>query len=176
LTHGKYDFDGEDTGAYVSVQGNTDDEEAFVWGSAAISKGDVKALKVGGKKIIGTDAGRIMVAPRYNFETSSAKVVLGFEKDDTNAYLTVSEDDKDLLVEQTIDDANSATLKLGTSGFIAATLTNESDLGSTKLTLTTDEIDVEIKSDGWVAGMSCDKNLVNASPEIRFGKSHTFSI
>lgn len=177
LTQGKYDFEGgSDTGAYVTLQGSDADEETFLWGSAAFSTGSVQKLKVGAKKIIDTDGGKFMVAPRHNFETSDTKVVLGFEKDDTSAYLTLSEDDKDVLVQQKIDDSYSASVKAGASGFIAATLTNESDLGSTKVTLTPDEVDVEIKNDGWVAGITCDKNLADAEPTVRFSKSLSFGM
>lgn len=174
LTQGKYDFDGEDSGAYVTVQGNDDDEETYLWGSAIVSTGNVKGLKVGMKKIIAKDGGKFMVAPRYNFDDSSAQIVLGFEKDDTNAYLTLSEDDQDVKIEQTIDETYSATLKVGKSGFIAATVTNESNLGSTTVTLTPDELDVEVNNDGWVAGVTCDKDLGAAEPIVRFSKTLTF--
>lgn len=177
LTQGKYDFSGGDSGAYVTLQANDDDEETFVWSSAAISQGDgVRSLKAGAKKIIATDAGKILVAPRHNFETSSTKVVLGFEKDDTSAYLTVSGDEKDLLVHQKIDDSTSASIKAGAGGLIAASVTKEGDMGSTKVTLTPDELDVEISNDGWVAGISCDKNLASAEPTVRFSKSLTFGV
>ena len=176
MTQGKYDFNGEDTGVYVTVQGDDENEETFVWGSGAVSTGSVQKLKIGGKKIIATDGGKFMIAPRYNFEKSVGKVVLGFEKDGTDAYLTISEDDKDLLVEQKIDESNSAALKAGTSGFIAATLTNESELGSTTVTLTPDEVDIEVKNDGWVVGITSDKNLANAEPTVRFSKSFDFQM
>jgi len=65
-------------------------------------------------------------------------------------------------------------LKAGASGFISATLTNESDLGSTTVTLTQDEVDVEIKNDGWVAGITSDKDLSVAKPTVRFSKSLSF--
>ena len=176
LSQGMYDFNGGDTGAYVTVEGTDDDEETFFWGSAAISKGDVSPLKAGAKKVFPGDEGKFMVAPRYDFETSTAKVVLGFENDDTSAYLTVSEDDKDLLIEQKIDDSNSAKVKAGLSGLISASLTNEGDLGSTTVTLTGDEVDVEVKSDGWVAGITCDKKIVGAEPTVRFSKSLSFGL
>jgi len=176
LSQGMYDFNGQGSGAYVSVEGIDEDEETYLWGSAAISNGDVQPLKAGAKKIIESDGGKFMVAPRYDFETSATKIVLGFEKDDTSAYLTVTADDKDLLVEQKISDSNSGTFKAGTSGFIAATLTNESEMGSTKVTLTSDEVDVEIKSDGWVAGITSDRNLGDAKPTVRFSKSLTFGM
>jgi len=174
VSQGKYDFDGADSGAYVTVQANDEDEETYVWGSGSVSNGDVQSLKAGAKKIITLDEGKFMVAPRHNFKTSATEVVLGFEKEDTSAYFTVSEDDKVLLVEQKIDDSNSAKLKAGASGFISATLTNESDLGSTTVTLTQDEVDVEIKNDGWVAGITSDKDLSVAKPTVRFSKSLSF--
>ena len=173
-TEGKYDFDGEDSGAYLTVQGNDDDEETFLWGSATVSTGNVKGLKAGMKKIINKDAGKFMVAPRYNFDDASAQIVLGYEKDDTDAYLTLSGDDQDVKIVQTLDDANSASLKIGSSGFISATVTNESDMGTTTVTLTPDELDVEVNNDGWVAGVTCDKDLGSAAPTVRFSKSLTF--
>jgi len=176
LSQGKYPYAGG-TGAYVSLEAEDDDKETFLWSSGIVSKGDgVQSLKVGAKKIFNTDAGKIMIAPRHNFETEATKVVLGVEKDNTDAYLTLSGDKKDLLVKQRIDDSNSASLKVGCGGFISASVTRESDLGSTKLTLTPDELDVEISNDGWVAGVSCDKNLAAAEPTVRFSKSLTFGI
>uniref|UniRef100_A0A7S0Y752 Uncharacterized protein n=1 Tax=Pseudo-nitzschia delicatissima TaxID=44447 RepID=A0A7S0Y752_9STRA len=177
FTQGKYNFAGDDSGAYVTLEANDDAKETFLWSSATISKGDgIRSLKAGAKKIVDTDAGKFMIAPRHNFETSSTEVVLGYEKDDTDVYLTINDDAKDILVKQTIDDTYSATLKAGPSGFLAASVTSETDLGSTKLTLTPDDIDVEIKNDGWVAGISCDKNLASAEPTVRFSKSLTFGI
>jgi len=176
LSQGLYDFGEEDSGAYVTVQGTDEDEETFVWGAGTVSKGDVSALKIGAKKLIKLtdDGGKFMVAPRYSFSTRTAKVVLGFEKDDTSAYLTVSEDDKNLLLAQKLDDNNSATFKVGTAGFISASVTNESDLGSTTATLTPDEVDVEMKNDGWVAGIRSSKSLADAEPTVRFSKTISF--
>ena len=37
LSHGLYDFDGEDSGAYVTVEGTNDDADAFVWASGSMS-------------------------------------------------------------------------------------------------------------------------------------------
>eukprot|EP00536_Pseudo-nitzschia_multiseries_P009946 jgi/Psemu1/242580/estExt_Genewise1.C_2900032 len=173
LSQGKYDYGGKSSGAYITVEG-TDDDETYVWGSGVVSDGDVHALKVGGKKIIETDAGKIMVAPRYSFENSDTEVVLGYEKDDTKAYLTLAEDQASLLVKQKLNDANSATIKADKdSGFVAATLTNESDLGSTKFTLTPEDIDVQINNDGWVAGITTSRKL-DSEPQVRFSKSLTF--
>lgn len=177
VSHMKYDYDGESDGVYVTVQGNDEAEETFAWGSGIVDKAGATPLKAGVKKVMDTDAGKIMVAPRYNFGTSTSAVVVGYENDDTRAYLTVEEGgEKNLLVEQKIDDDNSATIKAGLSGLIAATLTNESDLGSTTVTLTSDELDVEINKDGWVAGITTSKNLADAEPTVRFSKSLTFGV
>lgn len=176
LTQGKYPYTGG-TGAYVTVEAEDDDKETFLWSSGVISKGEgIRSLKVGAKKVFETDAGKIMIQPRRNFDEDSTEVVLGFEKDDTDAYLTISGDAKDLLVKQKLDDSNSASLKIGCEGFISASITRESDLGSTKLTLTPDELDVEISKDGWVAGVSCDKNLAVAEPKVRFSKGVSFQM
>ncbi|VEU33988.1 unnamed protein product [Pseudo-nitzschia multistriata] len=172
---GKYDYDGDSAGTYITVEGSDADEETFVWGSGVVGGKNVKALKVGAKKIINTDGGKFMVAPRHSFETSETHVCLGFTKDDTKAYLTLSEDEKSFLVQQQLDDDNSASVKAGCSGFVAATMTNESDLGSTTVTVTPDDIDVEIKSDGWVAGIKSALSL-DAEPTVRFSKSLTFGV
>uniref|UniRef100_A0A7S4ABW9 Uncharacterized protein n=1 Tax=Pseudo-nitzschia australis TaxID=44445 RepID=A0A7S4ABW9_9STRA len=174
VSQGKY-FEGEDLGVYVTVDGNDEDEETFVWASGFVKKGDAQVLKVGAKRVIETDAGKFMVAPRYAFDTSTPTVCLGFKKDDTKAYLTLAEAEKTLLVKQQINEDNSASIKGGCSGFIAATLTNESDLGSTTVTLTEDDIDVEIQKDGWVAGIKSSKSL-DSEPAIRFSKSLTFGV
>jgi hypothetical protein len=177
LSQGMYDFDGADSGVYVALEANDDDEKTFLWASAAVSAGDgVQGLRAGAKKVVDTDAGKFMVSPRYDFEDSSTAIVLGYEKDDTNAYVTSSEGKTDLLVKQKIDDTYSTSLKVGNAGFITGTLTKQGDSGSTKVTVTSDELDLEIESDGWVAGVSCDKNLANAKPSVRFSKSLSFGM
>lgn len=177
FSQGKYDYDGGDSGAYVTVEAKSDSEETFLWSSAAISPGDgIRGLKVGAKKIVPTDGGKFMFAPRRNFETGTTKVVLGYEKDDTNVFLTFSGDSKDVLVKQTIDDTYSAKLKVGDSGFISASVTSDTDLGATTLTVTPDDLDIEIAKDGWEAGISCDKNLASAEPTVRFRKRLEFDI
>ena len=61
LSQGEYSFGkGEDTGAYVTIQGNSDDQETFVWGSGAVSKSKGEPLKVGAKKIFPTNSGKFM--------------------------------------------------------------------------------------------------------------------
>jgi len=61
LSQGEYSFGkGEDTGAYVTIQGNSDDQETFVWGSGAVSKSRGEPLKVGAKKIFPTNSGKFM--------------------------------------------------------------------------------------------------------------------
>ncbi len=177
VSQGKYDYDGGDTGAYVTVEANDDSEETFLWSSAAISTGNgIRGLKMGFKKIVASGGGKFMFAPRKNFETGSTKVVLGYEKDDTDVYLTIAGDSKDVLVKQTFDDIYSAKLKVGDSGFISASVTSETDLGSTTVTVTPDDLDVSLAKDGWEAGISCDKNLASAEPTVRFRKRLDFEI
>jgi len=174
LSQGRYDFDGEDSGAYLAVEGSDEAEETYVWGSGHAAKSGFRALKVGAKRIIDTDGGKFMVAPRYNFKTSTPKVCVGFEKDDTSAYLTLSEDEQNLLVEQKLDGDNSAKVKAGTEGFISASVTNESDIGSTTVTVTQDEVDIEVKKDGWVTGIACARSLEDVEPTVRFSKTLSF--
>jgi len=177
-SHQAYEFDDdEDAGAYVTVNGADEAKETFVWGSGAASKAGVKPLRVGAKKIFDSEAAKFMISPRYDAETGVAEVVLGVEKDDTKAYLTVSEEEQDLLVEHQINDDNSATLKAGATGFISASLTNDSDIGTTVVTVTPGDIDVEVSKDGWTMGVNCDgnvKNLASAEPNIRFSKKVDF--
>ena len=54
--------------------------------------------------------------------------------------------EKNLFVEHKINDSNSASYKAGTDGFISASVTNDSDLGTTKLTYTGTSVDVEIEN------------------------------
>jgi len=173
-SHQEYDFDDEeDAGAYVTVNGADEAKETFVWGSGAASKAGVKPLRVGAKKIFDSEAAKFMISPRYDAETGVAEVVLGVEKDDTKAYLTLSEEEQDLMVEHQINDDNSAKIKAGATGFISASLTNDSDIGTTVVTVTPGDIDVEISKGGWVMGVNCDgniKNLAGAEPNIRFSK------
>jgi len=175
VSQGKYDFaDGEDSGAYLTVEGINEENDTFVWGSGAISKGSAAPLKAGAKKVITLDQGKVLFAPRYNFEKEEARIVLGFEKDDTKAYLTLSQDEKNMLVEHKINDNNSATYKTGTDGFISASMQNESDLGNTKLTYTGDKLDIEIENDGWVAGISSSTPLKGSEPSVWFSKTIAF--
>mmetsp|Transcript_51429 Transcript_51429/g.58279 ORF Transcript_51429/g.58279 Transcript_51429/m.58279 type:complete len:273 (+) Transcript_51429:76-894(+) len=173
-SHQAYDFDdNEDAGAYVTVNGADEAKETFVWGSGAASKAGVKPLRVGAKKIFESEAAKFMISPRYDAETGVAEVVLGVEKDDTKAYLTLSEEEQDLLVQHQINDDNSATLKAGATGFISASLTNDSDIGTTVVTVTPDDVDVEVSKDGWTMGVACVaevRGLANAKPNIRFSK------
>jgi len=174
-SHQAYDFgdDGEDTGAYVTLNGADEAKKTFVWGSGAASKAGVTPLKVGAKKvfdIFDSDAAKLMISPRYDAETGVAEVVVGVEKDDTKAYLTLSEEEQDVLVEHQINDDTAATLKAGVaSGFISASVTNDSDLGTTVLEITPEGVDVEIKKDGWKAGFFCVRGA--GEPTIRFSKN-----
>jgi len=176
LSQGSYEFpNGEDTGAYVTVEGSNEEENAYVWGSGHISKENATLKRLGAKKVITLDEGKILIAPRYDFHEQEPTVVVGFEKDDTKAYATLSQEDQNLLVEHKINDDNSASIKAGTDGLISASVQNDSDLGSTTVTYTPGEVDIEIKNDGWVAGISSSTaGLLDSEPVIRFSKTVTF--
>jgi len=176
ISQGLYDFPmEEDTGAYVALEGSNEEENAYVWGSGHVSKKKfISPLRVGAKKVITVDAGKLLISPRYDFAEEEAKVVVGFEKDDTKAYATLSLEEKNLLVTHQINDDNSASVKAGTDGLISASLQNDSDLGSTTVTYTPGEVDIEIKNDGWVAGISSSTaNFLDSEPVVRFSKTIT---
>jgi hypothetical protein len=176
LSQGEYDFaDGDDAGAYVTVTGNSDDEETYVWGSGAVSKKGVSSpLKVGAKKILSSDNGKFLVAPRYDFEDKKAEVVLGFEKDDTKAYLTVSEDSKDLLVQHKVDGGSNVSVKVADTGFVSASVDSDTDLGRATVTLTPDGLDASVTKDGWTALVETSHPILNSEPTVRFTKSLSF--
>jgi len=174
LSHGLYDFDGEDSGAYVTVEGTNDDEDAFVWASGSMSAdGGFKPLTAGVKKVLEGDNGKFMIAPRFSFESHEAKVVVGFEKDDTKAYATLSQDEKNVLVEHKVNDSNSASFKAGSAGFISASISNESDVGTTKLTYTGSSVDVEIENDGWKGIGKIPRD--GTEPTVHFSKTVAFT-
>ena len=178
----KYDYPDSGKGLYLSLEANDDEESTFVWASAGACLSEVRPLKLGGKKIMELDSGsKVMIEPRYNFE-SGADVCLGFESDaeqhDTRAYLTLSGDDQNLKVVRKINDSNTASVKVGTAqGFMSASLTTDhvGDMGSTKLTVKSDSVDVELHKDGWMAGMNVRRPFLNSEPSIRFRKKFSIS-
>lgn len=142
-----------------------------------------EALKIGGKRIFDVFDTKLMVEPRYNFEKGEGDVVLGVEKvhedeSDTRVYLTASQQDQNLLVQHTRD-STTAAVKAGTSnGFMRASLKHDfPDLGSVKATITSDDIDLELKQDGWTAGASVPLEGLglNSEPTVRFSKKLSFS-
>lgn len=191
VSQGQQDFgEGEMKGVYGTVEAENEEQDLFGWASVAVGfNGNVTPLKVGAKKIVELDdeKGKVMVSPRYNVEEQFAEVVVGFEKDATQAYLTVSQDDQDLYLQHQLNDATSATAKVGKQlGFMSASVTNANELGVTTLTYTPDEVDVEIKNDGWVAGISTTapsglagllsgKGLEEQDLKVRLSKTMTFS-
>jgi len=116
----------------------------------------------------------LSVAPRYNFEEQEAKVVLGFEKDDTQAYLTVSEKSKDVLIQHKINEDNSVAIKMADSAFLSASVENESDVGTTTVTLTPDEVDLKVKNDGWTGVISASKPILSSPVAVKFCKTVSF--
>mmetsp|Transcript_11619 Transcript_11619/g.33444 ORF Transcript_11619/g.33444 Transcript_11619/m.33444 type:complete len:268 (+) Transcript_11619:109-912(+) len=181
VSNGKYDFGGKNTGAYITVEG--DSENTYLWGSGVVSKGDFHAMKFGGKTVMETKKGKFMVAPRVDYGvTNDDKIGItdhaicyGFEKEDTQAYYTVEPSGANLLVKQKFNDANSGTVKADKNdGFVAATWTNQNDLGSTTLTLTKNDVDIQISNDGWVMGVKTSRKL--DSSKVRFSKALTFGV
>jgi hypothetical protein len=174
VSQGMYDFPAEeDSGAYVSVQADNDDNDTFVWAAASISKADVSPLRAGAKKIIEAGEGKILISTSHDFKEEQTTIVAGFEKDDTQAYLSVV-GEKNLLVKHKINDENSISIKTGLDGLILASVQNDSDLGSTTVTYTPEEMDVEIKNNGWKAGISSFMPLTSGQPTVRFSKSISF--
>merc|ERR1712161_9718 len=117
---------------------------------------------------------KFMISPRYGFESNSAKVVLGIEKDETKVYVTASLEDQDVKIMHKIDEDNTASIKAGRSGFISASLENKGEFGSTTGTVTSDDVDIEVQKDGWVAGISASKPFTDAQPAVRFSKKIAF--
>jgi len=173
-TEGEYDYSTEGgKGVYLTVKGNNEEENTFIWGSGAISKNNVSPLKAGAKKVFETDSGKFLIAPRYTFKDDTATVVFGYEKNDTSVFLSASQDAQDVKITHKIDDENTASIKGGAQGFLSATLENESGLGTTKVTLTSESADIELGKDGWVAGLTA--RSLDSEPVVRFSKKITFS-
>jgi len=177
-TEGEYDYSTEGgKGVYLSLKGNNEEEDTFIWGSGAFSKNDALPLKAGAKKVFETDSGKFLIAPRYTFEDDTATVVLGYEKNDTSVFLSASQDAQDVKVTHKIDDDNTASIKFGAQnfpiGFQSATLENESGFGTTKVTLTSESADIELGKDGWVAGLTATS--LDSEPVVRFSKKIAFS-
>ena len=123
--------------------------------------GDVcRPLKVGAKKIVAVPAvvgnnGKVLLSTRHDFEDDESHVIVGYEKDYTQAYVTVSKKQQDLYVKPTINDSTSASTKLDRSGILSASVTHDSDqYESTTITYKPEELDLTVTKDGWMAGIS----------------------
>ena len=177
FSEGKYDYpDDSGRGVYMSVEANDEDESSFAWVSGDVCASGVQPLKIGGKKIVSTSGGKIMVEHRYNFAGSGADVCLGYEKEgddsDTRVYVTLSGSDQNVKVIQTIDDETTASVKAGTaSGFMYAKLQK----GSSAVTVTSDKLDLQMSQDGWTAGMSVPYPYWDSEPQVRFSKKFSIS-
>ena len=143
-------------------------------------------LKLGAKRIFDIKSGtKAMVEPRYNFEGGGIPdIVLGVEKEhdddsDTRVYLTASKEDQNIMIQHTRD-ATTASVKAGTSnGFMRATLKRDfQDVGSVKATLTSKDVDLELKQNGWTAGVSVGLEglSLDSEPTVRFSKTISFSV
>lgn len=179
-TEGKYDYP-NGRGVYLTVEAKDEDSTFFGWfsGHACAEEKKPSALKIGSKKLFDLNDGsssKIMVEPRYDFEDGLPDLCLGYERDETlRAYLTVSPEDQNIKVIQSVNDYNTLSAKVGRrSGFVSASLHNYSDLGRTKITITRDSADVELTTDdGWMAGFHLAERSTS-EPLVRFRK--TFDI
>jgi len=161
----RYDFgDGTMQGVYGTVQGTNEQKDTFVWASGALSttgRKKFRPLKVGAKRFymvgpidVGTNR-KLLLSARHDFEDDESNVIVGYEQDDTQAYVTVSKTEQDVYVKHTINDSTSASTKLGRSGILSASITHDSDqYGSTTITYKPEELDMTVTKDGWMAGIS----------------------
>ena len=118
-------------------------------------------LESGSQKIIPVSAtdmgtnGKVLLSTRHDFDDDESHVIVGYEKYDTQAYVTVSKKQQDLYVKHTINDSTSASTKLDRSRILSASITHDSDqYGSTTITYKPDEVDMTVTKDGWMAGIS----------------------
>ena len=180
-SEGKYNYpDDSGRGVYLSVEANDEGKSSFAWVSGDVCASGVQPLKVGGKKIVSTPGGKFMVEPRYNFANNGADVCLGYEREaddsDTRVYLTVSKNDQNVKIVQTVNDDLTASVKVGTSsGFMYAKLQKKSSAGGSTVTLTSDNLDLQLNQDGWTAGMSLPYPYWQSEPQVRFSKKFSLS-
>jgi len=173
-SEGEYEYSSVgEKGVYLTVEGANEEDDTFLWGSGAFSTDSVSPLRLGAKKVFDSDNGKFMVAPRYDFQDDTATVVLGYEKNETNVYVTASQDAQDVKITHKINDDNSASIKAGLKGFISATVENESEFGTTRVTLTPDDVDIEVGKDDWAVGLTASS--LDSEPAVRFSKKFAFS-
>lgn len=179
-SEGKYDYPEGGRGVYLSLEANDEDETFFGWISGDICKSGPQPLKVGGKKIFTSDKGKFMLEPRYRFyEGSTPKgpdICLGYEpSENTRVYLTASMKDQNVKVVQAVDEENTVSVKASVgSGFQYAKVENNSDLGKSTITVTKDDLDLQLSQNGWTAGMKLGYPYHKSEPQVRFSKK--FSI
>lgn len=187
-SEGKYDYDSEgQRGVYLTVEAKDEDEKTFAWVSGDVSlTPKAELLKLGAKRIFDVQSDtKLMLEPRYNVGRGGAPdVVLGVEKvhddgSDTRAYLTASKEDQNLMVQYTRDDTTMSVKAGIANGFMRASLKqNIENIGSIKATLTSDDIDLELKQDGWTAGVNVGLAgglSLESEPKVRFSKTLSFS-
>ena len=178
-TAGKYDYASESgSGVYLTVEAEDADQGTFAWfsGQVPLGGGPPGPLKVGAKKIfVLGDGAKVMIEPRYGAE-DGPDVCVGYESDAVGkAYLTVSGSDQNIKIMRDIDDSNSASVKVGRSGFISASLTNDSTMGTTSVNLQSSSMDLSLEKDGWMAGMSLSAPYLEAEPQVTFRKTFSLS-
>jgi len=120
---------------------------------------------------------RVTVNPRYDVESESADVVIGYDKGDTNVELTASADAQSVTISQQVDENNRIAPTVTSSGGIS--LEWERSLGddsSLTASVTPDEsLDLEWKDADWTAninmpisGTSIEGANVNIKREVNF--------
>lgn len=174
-SEGKYNYPDTGKGVYLSVEANDEDKSIFGWVSGDICKSGVQPLKVGAKKIFATDKGKFMVQPRCRFYEGSTPegpdICLGFEpSDDTQVYLTASMKDQNIKIVQAIEDNTISVKASVNSGFLFAQVENKSDLGKSTVTVTKENLDLQLSQDGWTAGMKLAYPYHKSEPQVRFSK------
>jgi hypothetical protein len=176
-SEGKYEYPDEGKkGIYLSLEANDEDRTLFGWVSGDICKSGPQPLKIGGKKIFATDKGKFMVEPRVRFYEGSTPegpdICLGYEpSENTRLYLTASTKDQNVKIVQSVTEDNTVSVKAGVkSGFQYAKLENESDLGKSTVTVTKDDLDLQLSQDGWTAGMKLGYPYHKSEPQVRFSK------
>jgi len=123
---------------------------------ASASESGFVVSSVEATKGIDADGARVTVNPRYNVETESGDVVIGYVNGDTDIELTASKDAQSVTISQQLDDDNRVAPTLASSGAIS--LEWERSLGDGNSLTTTlkpnESIDVEWKDDAWTASIN----------------------
>merc|ERR1712238_195030 len=88
--------------------------------------------------------------PGWNLKTRAEYTEGKYDHSTTDkkgVYVTASLEDQDVKIMHKIDEDNTASIKAGRSGFISASLENKGEFGSTTVTVTSDDVDIEVQKD-----------------------------